>query len=246
MSVAAVDPCNIKYVYVELTLNKENKYDTVTGLFMGVVERNNEKFILVHGSKDTVAVLNTKFYGIVTVEILKDSLRELLYLKRIGEDQTTALQLLEETYAFLLKNDFGMKNDAKIIDIEKYKGVPDRYKEPVVDYSAPVGGVKSTTTTNTTTTPYSHGTTTTYNYNTGTNYYTKKDPVPALLGRTKSKKPTKPELDALQEKLNQIKAGTFVFELPETPEEKQVEEVPVAKTYGRGYYNGADDEFFGM
>lgn len=243
--------CKIKYIYTEMTLNKENKYDTVTGLFMGIVNRNNEKFVLIQGAKDTVAVLNTKFYGIVTVETLKDDYREMLYLKCSEDDQKVGLQLLEELYALLLANDFGMKNDAKILDIEKYKGVPEQYKNPVVDYSAPVSGATSTAGPSYQTGAASK--TPAYNtYAGNTTYYTtvaKKDPQPALLGRTKTKKPTKAELDLMQEKIDQIKAGTFTSELPETLGDVVATETDTKKdAAGRAvnYYNGADDEYFGM
>jgi hypothetical protein len=72
----------------------------------------------------------------------------------------------------------------------------------------------------------------------------KKDPTPATLSRTKSKKPTKTDLDLMQEKMDQIKAGTFVFELPETVGDvtTPATDNTVAKSRAVNYYNGIDDD----
>lgn len=229
-----------KYVYVEMTLNKEAKYDTVTGMFMGIVERNNETFVLIQSVKDTVAVLNTKFYGIMTIEALGAEYKNMAYLHNGADDQAMGLKVLKEYYDLLLQNGFGMKNDTKIIDVDRYTDVPSEYKTPAtVDYAKSVTGAASTNGATAATTVYGTGTTKTPYAAATTTYYAaaKKDPQPATFGRSKTKKPTKTELDLMQEKIDQIKAGTFVFELPETVcgEVKEV-----AKEANVGFYGDID------
>lgn len=206
-----------KYVHLEMVLNKDTKYDVVSGLLKGIVEKGDEKFILLHGLKDSTNVLNLKFYNIMTVEQLSDDYRNMMFLTHEESDQTVALESVESFYKELVAAGKVLGNDPTILDIEKYEGVPKEYLE-----GKPIEkNVTSSTTTvaGSYTAPCSRYTaagTTTY-----TKTAVKKDPEPTLLSRTSSKKPTKAVLDLMEEKITQIMAGTYIPVLPDTMDEDE-------------------------
>jgi len=223
----------VRYVYVEMILNKETKYDVVAGLFKGLVEKAGETFILLHGLKNATAVLNTKFYNIMSLEVMEEEYKNMTYLTSETSDQELAAQMLDELNTALLENDFGLKNDAKIIDIEKYLDVPTDYLDgKKIDKdkaAAGTTGVGSFAAPGTRYQPPASGVI--YSKSTP-----QKDPEPSIFSRTKSKKPNKAALALMCEKIQQIMAGDYEHELPETMGE---EEEPADKTA-----DADDDDYY--
>jgi hypothetical protein len=215
--------CKVRYVYIEMILNKETKYDVVAGLFKGIVEKAGEIFILLHGLKNATAVLNTKFYNIMSLEVMEEEYKNMTYLTSEVSDQELANQMLSELNILLLDNDFGMKNDTKIIDIEKYQDVPVDYKDgkPINKDDAAAGakasGVGSFAAPGTRYQPPASGVL--YSKTNAT-----KDPEPSIFSRSTTKKPAKANLELMREKIEHIMAGDYEHELPET-----VGDVPVNK-----------------
>jgi hypothetical protein len=209
--------CKTKYVYIEMILNKDTKYDVVAGLFKGIIEKDDDKFILLHGLKESTNVLNLKFYNIMMIEELEDDYKNMMYLNLEESDQKTAMEEVEKLYAKLLAAGKGLENDPRILDITKFKDVPKEYIEgKPIEKST---GTNVTTTTNNGVGSFANPAT---RYVSGAGTYTrtavKADPEPAVLGRSQTglKKPLKASLDLMEEKINQIMAGTFVPVLPET------------------------------
>ena len=206
----------VRYVYVEMILNKETKYDVVAGLFKGIVEKNKETFILLHGLKNATAVLNTQFYNIMSLEVMEEEYKNMTYLTSEVSDQELAMQMLDELNTLLLENDFGMKNDAKIIDIENYDDVPKEYIDgKAIDKDNAAAGSKATgvgsfAAPGTRYQPPA-GNGVIYSKTTA-----KKEPTPLVFSRTKTKKPNKVALDLMREKIEHIMAGDYEHELPET------------------------------
>jgi uncharacterized protein YaaR (DUF327 family) len=231
-----------KYVHLEMILNKEAKYDVVAGLFKGIMEREGEKFILLHGLKESTNVLNLKFYNIMTVEQLADDYKNMTFLTAEDTDQVLALELVESLYEGLVAAGNVLENDPKIIDIRKYEGVPKEYLEgKPLEKDTTTSSVSSNGSYTPPCTRYS-GTGVTY-----TKTVVKKDPEPTLLSRTNSKKPAKTALDLMEEKITQIMAGTFVPVLPETVGEdadgKAAADDPDTDT---DYYGGGMHGAWGM
>lgn len=205
--------CKTNYVYLEMILNKDSKYDVVAGLFKGIIEKNDEKFILLHGLKESTNVLNLKFYNIMTIEELEDDYKNMTYLTAEDIDQSLATEMVEKIYSDMITNNYGLENDPRILDIKKFTNVPKEYTE-----GKPIE--KSTSTTGATSTGVGSFVNTTTRYNNFAGTYTKTavkaEPEPAVLGRTQNKKPLKAALDLMEEKINQIMEGTFNPVLPET------------------------------
>ena len=220
MSEVAVDQqqkvCKLQYVYLEMIYNNETKYDVVSGLFLGITKRKEQTFVLLHGLKDAVAVLNTAYYNVMSIEVLEDEYKNMTYLTSERQDQDMANQMLEELYNTLVENSFGLENDSKIIDIAKYANVPNDYKDGKPIITTVIDKTGSKTINNGSHKPP----VTRYNSEiNGTTYnktVVKADPEPSLLGRAKTKKPSKQDIDLLREKIDSIKAGSYVANLPET------------------------------
>ena len=208
------EACKTNYVYLEMILNKDLKYDVVSGLFKGVIEKNGDKFILLHGLKDSTNVLNLKFYNIMTIEELEDDYKNMTYLTAEDVDQNLAVELVEKIYSNLLSAGIGLENDPRILDVKKFSNVPKEYTE-----GKPIEKPAHTTTT-TPTTGVGSFVNPNIRYNSYGGTYTKtqvkSEPEPAVLGRTLNKKPLKASLDLMEEKINQIMLGTFKPVLPET------------------------------
>jgi hypothetical protein len=205
--------CKTSYVYLEMILNKDSKYDVVAGLFKGIVEKDADKFILLHGLKDSTNVLNLKFYNIMMVEELEEDYKNMIYLNSEESDQKMAMEEVEKLYAKLLLAGGGLENDPRILDIKKFRDVPKEYIE-----GKPLE--KSATTHTTTNNGVGSFANPNSRYVGAAGTYTKTvvkaDPEPAVFGRTQNKKPLKAALDLMEEKINQIMAGTFAPILPET------------------------------
>jgi len=203
--------CKIDYVYLEMILNKENNYEVVSGLFKGIVEQKGDKFVLLHGLKDSTNVLNLKFYNIMTIEERTDDFKNMTYLTAKKVDQNLALTMLEAFYEKFTDAGYVLKNDPVIIDVKKFTEVPDEYLE---------GKPTSSGTAQSSSSGVGSFASSGKNYSRATSTYTKpdakKDPEPTVFGRVKGKKPAKNALENLQEKLNQIREGAFEPVLPET------------------------------
>lgn len=194
----------IKCVYVELILNQQTKYDVVAGLLQGIMEKDGETYIIICGPEETTAVLNTKFYNIMSIETLEKDCKNMVFLTAEEKDQNIALQLLKELKDILLKKGYGVDGDPEIIDVSKYNDVPDEYKDNSKLNSA-TPDTSSTVPATTSRTSYPA--------------YTppaKKEPSPSVLSRTVDKRPSKRALEILREKIEQIKTGKYICTLPET------------------------------
>jgi len=232
--------CKIKYIYVEMIFNKENKYDVVAGLFKGIVKKKDEVFILLHGVKNATIILNTNFYNIMSVEILEKDYKNMTYLTSEDNDQKMAFQLLGESNEMLLKHNFGLKNDTKIIDIEKYKDVPSNYMDGKSINKDITKSDESGTKTSTFSSsgndykPKSSSNATIYR-----RHQTKDEKTPAIISRAESKKPTKSDLELMRERIEQIKKGTYEHVLPETlGEEPGDDDDDLDNRFDRNCYSG--------
>lgn len=205
--------CKTNYVYLEMILNKESKYDVVAGLFKGIIEKDNDKFILLHGLKDSTNVLNLKFYNVMMIEELETDYKNMIYLNSEDSDQKIALEEIQNLYEKMILAKMGVENDPRILDVNKFINVPKEYLE---GKSIEKGAVTHTTQTNgvgSFVNPVTH-------YSGAAGAYTKTavkvEPEPAAFSRSNSKKPLKADLDLMEEKINQIMAGDFNPILPET------------------------------
>ena len=207
-----------KYVYVEMILSQNNKHDVIAGLFKGIFKKDDKVFVGLHGLNDATVILSLKYYGIMSIEILEEDYKNMLFLTSELKDQLDGAKILEETLAELLLAGMGLKDDTAVIDITKYQDVPTEYK-----LGKSIESTKANTSTDTfkTTTGFVGNThATRYQTNNNGTTYTKtvvkKEPEPAVLTRTETKKPDKAALELMEEKLNGIIAGTFIPVLPET------------------------------
>ncbi len=207
-----LEACKTKYVYLEMILNKDSKYDVLCGLFKGITGIDGETYILLHGLKNSTNVLNLRFYNIMTIEELEDDYKNMTYLTAEDNDQKTALDMITALYKCLTDAGFVVRNDEKIIDIDKYTEVPEEYVEgKTID--------KGTTATRTVPGVGTFAAPSTRYQGAANNYSKttiKKEPEPSNFGRMKGKKPSKESIDKILEKLDQIRAGTYKQDLPET------------------------------
>lgn len=229
-----------KYVYVEMILTQNNKHDVIPGLLKGIFKKDDKIFIALHGLNESTVILNTKFYGIMSIEILEEDYKNMVFLTSDIKDQTDGLKILEDSLAELLLSGIGLKEDSSIIDINLYKDVPVEYKS-----GKSIDATKANTSTDTfKNTSGFIGNTHAAHYQTNNNgiTYTKTvvraEPEPAILVRTETKKPDKAVLLLMEEKLDGIIAGTFIPVLPETITGEETEadlSDDVDEVYGRYY-----------
>lgn len=237
-----------KYVRVEMIRQEKDKFDVISGLFIGIIHRNKDIFILLSGVDNTTNVLNLDFYSIMSIEVLESTLESLktavddkkyltVFTHKIN-DQSKAIDSIEEIFSSLLLADMALKNDAGIIDISKYIDVPNQYKN-VNTVSATKSGNISDTATKT-----MYPTTKHQNNNTSFSVYKKVEskttPAPKLFKRGKTdKKPTKVELTTLIKKLDLILNGDFKPILPDTTkmdeQEDTTKDIDYADMCGRNY-----------
>lgn len=240
---------SIKYVYIEMIMDKDSKYDVISGLFKGIIERDGDKFILLHGPKEAVNVLNTRFYNIMSIEELDSEYKNMTYLTSEENDQKEAIKKVEELYDLLILSDYGLKNDQRIINVIKYTDVPKEYidGEPVKTtdlYSAPKNNNSVIT----------YPPVVSYNYNNNVNANVnktavKKEPEPTLFGRALSKRPTKSMLDIMESKIEQIMSKTYVHELPkidfvEIDDDDDDDKTKVSESLSKRYIYDDDNDFY--
>lgn len=227
----AVKACTTSYVYVELITGDNSKYDVVSGLFSGIIERNKEKFILLAGmSKNQTNIYNAAFYKFLMLEQLERDYKNMTFFTASEVDQKQALEILEGYFKELKEANFCIKSDANVIDISHYKEVPAEY----------VGGKKIENVGGTSGVGSFVPPANRY-ANTGRTYIhqpvVKKDPEPMLISRsTEVAKPTKKALAEMATKIDQIMAGTFQATVPELDASEAG--TAAAKSYGdEGGYN---------
>lgn len=206
MTTDATATNSIKYVYLEMILSKDSKYDVMAGLFKGIVKKGDKKFILLQGLKNSTNVLCVSFYDIMTVEVCSGDFRDYTYLTCDKSDQEIASRMVEELHKRLLTAGFGIQDDPEVIDVTKYTGVPDKYAN-----AKPFSGTTNSGVGNFVS-PHTRYQNTNNNYVRQTNV--KPDPTPAVIKRTKTKKPTKTALTSMLAKIQQIQAGEYTVTLP--------------------------------
>ena len=203
---------DIEYVYVEMVLNQEDKYEVVPGLFQGIKIKEGSTFILLHGKKDVTNIINLKFYNIMTVEVLHKEHKDMTYLTTSIEDQKAALCILNTAYNKLLESNFVSEKDSDLINITNYINVPEEY------YESTINNLKNVRDKSTHIQYNGVG-----NFaNTNNSFQTqnkKKELVPSILSRNGSKKPSKNSLALMQTKIDQINLGKFEQKLPEILED---------------------------
>ena len=227
--------CKTNYVFLEMVLNKDTKYDVIAGLFKGIIEKKGQKFILLQGLKNATNILSVDFYNIMMIEEREGDFKNLTYFTAEKIDQDIAEEMIAKLYENMLAGGMGLHNDPKIIDIDKYTEVPKDYLDgkPLQTGTATAGKASGVGNFASPHTRYQAGTT-----------YTKQttvkaDPEPSLIGRTKTKKPAKAALDIMFAKVQQVTAGEFEPVLPEIMGEDDagVTEADDTETYG--YYGAA-------
>lgn len=223
----------IKYVYVEMISRGETKQDVVTGLFGGIFKHEGETYILLHGKKDCMSVLNTKCYDIMTIEMLEPDFKNMLIATMDRKDQTDIFNTLNGYYTQLVAAGFSPKPGSQVIDIKKYTEIPEGYLE-----GKPAGDGYAQTMPNsagdfaTNRTRYNKGQNGSYSQ-----IAVKPDPTPAFMERSKTKRPTKEFLTALSEKITGIGSGAVIPFIPE----ELVNEVATETSKSPIVYNSQDD-----
>lgn len=211
---------DVKYVYLELVKAAgAGNYDVVPGLLKMMLNHDGNDYICLHSIKNSTALMNLKFYNIMTVEYMDSDFKHLAYATLEADDQEEAFGMVKELYEGLCEAGFSLGKESivdqevDVIDIAKYSGYPDNYLE-----GAKVEKDKLVTSGTSTQKPAHQR----YARNSGVVGFvktpTKPDPEPSLMGRTKAEKPSAEVLAAIREKIDGVKAGTYSPELPETIE----------------------------
>ena len=208
---------DIEYIYVEMVLNQQDKYEVVPGLLQGIKEKEGSTFILLYGKKDITNIINLKFYNVMTIEILHKEHKDMTYLTNSADDQKSALDILSKVYEKLLGNNFASEKEGNLIDILGYTNVPEEY------YKGTVVSLKGNNSTQDKSTHIQYsGVGNFVNGNINKSFQTvnkKKELVPSIFSRTGSKKPSKNSLILMQKKIDQINLGNFQCDLPDTPKD---------------------------
>ncbi|RLF88111.1 hypothetical protein DRN34_00040 [Thermococci archaeon] len=233
----------LKYVYVELISTEGSKFDVVRGLFSGFkskVEDDKEKegdefFLLYHEKagptvtskvQPVTSLYNTKYYDIMHIEILKNDVKELVFMTKEEEDQQKAYNMLVDVVKEMLEEKRMYKDDEGIIDVATYNSIP-------TDRASADDDVKSTDTTATRRRTAACGYNTNAGFNNYTHSYQKKEPEMTMLKRTKGRKPSKVALERMWAKLDEITEGVFEPKLPELQGDDEVEETEDNKNMGQ-------------
>ena len=202
---------DIEYVYVEMVLNKERKYEVISGMFQGIKIRDGATFILLHGKKDITNIVNLRYYNIMTIEILHKDHKDMTYLTINDDDQKAALGMLDNVYKNLLKSNLGQDKEGDLINVSRYTNIPgDRGGDIIVKQQ-----IQQDKTTHI---QYNGVGNFANNRNGSSSTYraTKKEIVPTVFNRTAgSKKPSKSSLELMRGKIDQINEGNFECILPE-------------------------------
>lgn len=230
----------IKYLYLEMILvSKDDNHKVVSGLFKGIIERTGDKFVLMSGlEKDQTHVVNLRFYSFMTIESLDNEFRNMTFLTSEMSDQETALKIVTDHYTQLKEAGFCIQSDEGIIDVTKYVDVPKEYTGTVETIKGTV--TKPSTVGNFANSGVSHARPS-YSNNYSPNTYTKptekKEPTPTAFKRTDKKKLTPEWLASLHEKLDAIKAGDYIPNIPDIGGDYTVV-APTSKSYddeGQGF-----------
>jgi hypothetical protein len=212
---------DIEYVYIEMVLNQEDKYEVISGLLQGIKTKEGSTFILLHGKKDITNIINLKFYNVMTIEVLHKDHKDMTFLNSSADDQKLALGILNKVYEELLKNNFALEKDEDLINILNYINVPEEYYKGTITKSKENNSIQSKSTHT-----QCNGVGNFANSDANKSLHTpnkKKELVPSIFNRTKSKRPSKASLDLMQKKIDQINLGEFKCDLPYTlgnPDEK--------------------------
>lgn len=131
-----------EYVYVEMVFiqkNGFNRHEIISGLFQGIKVYKGSTFILLHGIKDAINIINLAFHNIMTIEVRHKSHKDMTHLTTKKSDQAFALTMLITLNKDLLENEFGQSNDKDLINITKYINVPREYhNNPTINLNSPV------------------------------------------------------------------------------------------------------------
>lgn len=219
----------IEYVYVEMVLNKERKYEVISGMLQGIKVRDGATFVLLHGDKDVTNIINLRYYNIMTIEILHKDHKDMTYLTMKDDDQKAALVMLSSVYKKLLEDNLGQGREGDLINVSRYTNIPEdrggktvtkqysqQDKTTHIQYNG-VGDFASRSGNNTST-------------------YTstkKKEIVPTVFNRTTSKKPSKASLYLMREKIDQINDGTFEGVLPKLIVDTEEDEESTTNMYNQ-------------
>lgn len=207
---------SIKYIHVEMVSDQGNKcdgYKIISGLLQGIKIKGNITFILLYGKKEVTNVINLKFYDIMTVEVLYTDRKDMTHFTIRNDDQKLALRMLIDVHKEILKSNIVHDNDEDLIDVSKYIDVPEDYCNDIIETTNLLNKSLYSGVGDFANTHVGHPTVLQTVLN------KKKEIVPSIFGRVKSKKPSKDCLSLLQEKINQINDGKFKCILPEIPED---------------------------
>lgn len=213
---------NIDYIYLELIHDRGNKQDVMSGLFCGIKEFEGDEFILIAGLKNTVSAISTRYYNIMTIEVLKDEFKNMTYVTHEAQDQVDAMKKLVSHYEELKAAGYHVKEGSYLLDLKKYKDVPEAYSEIKTKSSTTTGGTGTKAQTPVNNAGNFAANQKRYQRNNTTFSQTPvtPDPEPRAWGRSGVKnRPSKAALELMIEKIEGIKSGEMQPVIPDLPED---------------------------
>lgn len=195
---------DIKYVLIEMIENDESKMTNasiITGLFKGIriyQPPKEDMLVLVKDSKkDTIHLLNTNKYNILSLQKFDSYTKIIHCFRATEEDQKLAVSKISDIIKELREDKRTIANDDNIIDTTTYTDIPDDITIIKQCKSTDVTVPKRTVHTPRASTVKST---------------VQKDPEPKYFKR--SRKPTEAALTRMQQKIEDIKKGTYQVKLP--------------------------------
>lgn len=198
----------IRYVLIEMIENDESKManaSIITGLFKGIriyQPPKEDMLVLVkEDKKDTIHLLNTNKYNILSLQKFDGYTKIIHCFRATEEDQKLAVSTISNIIKELNESDRTVANDDNIIDTSTYTDIPEDITIIKQCTSATNTNVQKRT-VHTSHTPRTSTVKSPIH----------KDPEPKYFKR--SRKPTEVALAKMQEKIDDIRKGTYQVKLP--------------------------------
>lgn len=226
-AVIKADKNSLRYAIVEMLFGDEKNNVITKGLFRGINEENNTRFVILEvrvKGKPTFQILNPELYNIMSIEVYDGCEKTYLYFRAESKDQRIAMKCLYDTLD--LMEHFTEGDEKNIIDTSKYTDVPKCMGIESSPSPSVVKPVNNPTTHKQVNCGNVGGL---YGSSRFSNYSVKKDPTPTAFSR-KTKKPTEDMLKELRRKMELIAKGKYEYELPVAKGDLEKKREEVTKT----------------